>query len=152
MEKSGFFGCDAASKLVRETIYSGIRTPKDLYNALKKCWCAETCAPRMRSDWNEDDATLGQCSVTSFLVQDLFGGMVFGIPLGDGNYHCFNVVGDTVFDLTSEQFRLGLKNIVELTQDKTNLSTAIQQMLRAKYEALLNMALLKYYNGEPVNF
>lgn len=56
------------------------------------------------------------------------------------------------YDLTSEQFRLGLKNIVELTQDKTNLSTAIQQMLRAKYEALLNMALLKYYNGEPVNF
>ena len=56
------------------------------------------------------------------------------------------------YDLTSEQFRLGLKNIVELTQDKTNLSTAIQQMLRAKYEALLNMALLKYYNGESINF
>ena len=56
------------------------------------------------------------------------------------------------FNLTSEQFRLGLKNIVELTQDKTNLSTAIQQMLRAKYEALLNMALLKYYNGEAISF
>ena len=56
------------------------------------------------------------------------------------------------YDLTSEQFRLGLKNIVELTQDKTNLSTAIQQMLQAKYEALLNMALLKYYNGESINF
>ena len=54
------------------------------------------------------------------------------------------------YDLTSEQFRLGMKNIVELTQDKTNLSTAIQQMLRAKYEALLNMALLKYYNGENI--
>ena len=56
------------------------------------------------------------------------------------------------FNLTSEQFRLGLKNIVEVTQDKTNLSTAIQQMLRAKYEALLNMALLKYYNGESISF
>lgn len=56
------------------------------------------------------------------------------------------------YNLTSEQFRLGLKNIVELTQDKTNLSTAIQQMLQAKYEALLNMALLKYYNGESINF
>ncbi len=56
------------------------------------------------------------------------------------------------YDLTSEQFRLGLKNIVELTQDETNLSTAIQQMLQAKYEALLNIALLKYYNGEGINF
>ena len=55
------------------------------------------------------------------------------------------------YNLTSEQFRLGLKNIVELTQDKTNLSTAIQQMLRAKYEALLNIALLKYYNGESID-
>ena len=56
------------------------------------------------------------------------------------------------YNLTSEQFRLGLKNIVELTQDKTNLSTAIQRMLQAKYEALLNMALLKYYNGENIDF
>ena len=56
------------------------------------------------------------------------------------------------YDLTSEQFRLGMKNIVELTQDKTKLSTAIQQMLQAKYEALLNMALLNYYNGEAIRF
>ena len=56
------------------------------------------------------------------------------------------------FDLLQEQFRLGLKNIVELTRDKTNLSAATQQMLQAKYEALLSMALLKYYNGEPISF
>lgn len=56
------------------------------------------------------------------------------------------------YSLTSEQFRLGLKNIVELTQDKTNLSIAIQQTLQAKYEALLNIALLKYYNGEGIQF
>ena len=54
------------------------------------------------------------------------------------------------YNLTSEQFRLGLKNIVELTQDQTNLNTAIQRMLQAKYEALLNIALLKYYNGEGI--
>ena len=29
---------------------------------------------------------------------------MLGVPLGDGNFHCFNVVGDCVFDLTSEQF------------------------------------------------
>ena len=56
------------------------------------------------------------------------------------------------YDLTSEQFRLGMKNIVELTQDKTNLSSATQQMLQAKYMALLNIAMLKYYNGENIQF
>ena len=56
------------------------------------------------------------------------------------------------YDLTSEQFRLGMKNIIELTQDKTNLSSATQQMLQAKYMALLNIAMLKYYNGESIQF
>ena len=56
------------------------------------------------------------------------------------------------YNLTSEQFRLGMKNIVELTQDKTNLSSATQQMLQAKYTALLNIAMLKYYNGESIAF
>ena len=80
------------------------RTPRDIYDLLSNIWCEYTCAPRMRKDWSEANRTLGQCSITAFLAQDLFGGMVYGVPLEDGNYHCFNVVGDCVFDLTSEQF------------------------------------------------
>ena len=79
-------------------------TPREYYDLLSEIWCAETCAPRMRSDWSPENKTLGQCSITAFLLQDLYGGKVFGVPLNDGNYHCFNVVGDCVFDLTSEQF------------------------------------------------
>ena len=58
--------------------------------------------------------TLGQCSITSFLVQDIYGGDVYGIPLGDGNFHCFNKIGDVIFDLTSEQFKyiLDYDNVV----------------------------------------
>ncbi len=80
------------------------RTPRDYYDLLKRAWCAETCAPRMRSDWSTENPTLGQCSITAFLLQDIFCGNVYGVPLDDGNFHCFNVVGDCVFDLTSEQF------------------------------------------------
>ena len=80
-------------------------TPCALYDLLKSCWRADTCAPRMRGDWTEENPTLGQCSITAFLVQDLFGGEVRGVPLGDGNFHCFNVVDGAAFDLTSEQFR-----------------------------------------------
>lgn len=58
----------------------------------------------MRRQWNENNKTLGQCSITAFLVQDIFGGDVLGVPLGDGNYHCFNVVDGVAFDLTSAQF------------------------------------------------
>ena len=79
-------------------------TPRDYYDLLSGVWCAETCAPRMRPDWTPENRTLGQCSITAFLLQDLYGGQVYGVPLGDGNYHCFNAVDGCVFDLTSEQF------------------------------------------------
>ena len=79
-------------------------TPRDMYDLLSGIWCAETCAPRMRKDWSPENKTLGQCSVTAFLMQDLYGGKVYGVPLGDGNFHCFNEADGCVFDLTSEQF------------------------------------------------
>ena len=79
-------------------------TPCDYYEILSKCWSAETCAPRMRTEWSPENRTLGQCSITAFLMQDIYGGKVFGVPQDDGSYHCFNVVDECVFDLTSEQF------------------------------------------------
>lgn len=53
-------------------------------------------------------------------------------------------------DLVSEQFKLGLKNIAELMTGKSNLLSARQQLLQSKYTALLNIALLKFYAGEPL--
>ena len=69
--------------------YTAAGTPEDLYWILRHVWAKDTCAPRMQDRWSEADCTLGHCSVTSFLVQDIYGGEVYGIPLPDGNYHCF---------------------------------------------------------------
>ena len=84
--------------------YPGIVYPADLYDALCHVWCEYTCTQRMRKDWSDDNRTLGQCSITSFLAQDIFGGEVYGIPLPEGGFHCFNRVKEGDFDLTSEQF------------------------------------------------
>lgn len=54
------------------------------------------------------------------------------------------------YDLVSEQFGLGLKNIVELTTGKNNLLQAQQQLLQTKYTTLLNLALLHFYAGTPI--
>ena len=98
-----FYGYDHSFPPV-QTPLTGISTPRELYAALLGCWCAETCAPRMRDRWSPENPSLGQCSVTAFLAQDLFGGTVWGIPLPEGGFHCFNEVCGSVFDLTSEQF------------------------------------------------
>ena len=99
-----FYGWNSEPVSPISNAYPGICNQLDLYNALSHIWAADTCAPRMRNAWTTDNYTLGQCSITAFLAQDIFGGKVYGIPREGGNYHCYNVVGDSVFDLTSEQF------------------------------------------------
>lgn len=101
-----FYGHDAVPNHIRE-----------LYDTFLSVWCAETCAPRMRPHWSKANPTLGQCSITSFLVQDLLGGEVWGILLPDGAYHCFNRIDGYEFDLTSEQFG----------DEKLDYSTAVPQ-------------------------
>lgn len=91
---------------------STVLSPTVLYDILSDIWCADTCAPRLREEWSEENKTLGQCSITAFLAQDIFGGKVYGILRPGGNYHCYNVVGDCCFDLTSEQFGEEAKDLV----------------------------------------
>lgn len=99
-----FWGWEHADAKAVTDEYKGIVTPKDLYDALTHVWCAETCAPRLKERWSRDNITLGQCSVTAFLAQDIFGGKVYGILRPGGNYHCFNITQNCPFDLTSGQF------------------------------------------------
>ena len=99
-----FYGWETADVAPASEHYASIRDPRHLYDILTNLWCRDTCAPRLQAEWSERNRTLGQCSVTAFLAQDIFGGQVYGILRPGGNYHCFNVVGSCVFDLTSEQF------------------------------------------------
>ena len=89
----------------------------------------------MRSDWSPENKTLGQCSITAFLLQDLYGGKVFGVPLDDGNYHCFNVVGGCVFDLTSEQFGDKKLNYTDCPEQFRETHFAKEEK-RQRYEVL----------------
>lgn len=99
-----FFGWETADVSPVTDEYPHIHTPRDLYDVLSDIWCEYTCAPRMRDGWSRENKTLGQCSITAFLAQDIFGGKVYGIPREGGSFHCYNVVGNRTFDLTSEQF------------------------------------------------
>ena len=56
----------------------------------------------------------------------------------------------TSYELIQEQFNLGMKNTVELLTEKSNLLSAQQETLQAKYMAILNMQLLKFYQGEKI--
>ena len=51
------------------------------------------------------------------------------------------------YQLTTEQFGVGMKNTVELITAKNDLLNARVQLLQAKYTALMNNALLEIYQG-----
>lgn len=131
-----FYGWENANVLPAHKEYSEIRNPKHLYDLLSDIWCAETCAPRMRHEWTKENMTMGQCSITAFLVQDVFGGEVYGILRPGGNYHCYNVIDDCKFDLTSEQFG---KEVL----DYTNNPVQTREVHFSKEEKKLRYEYLK---------
>ena len=142
MSNYNFYGWESADIKDKRGL-----TPRDYYDLLSEIWCADTCAPRMRGNWSPENKTLGQCSITAFLMQDIYGGKVYGIPREGGNYHCFNVVGDCVFDLTSEQF--GDEKL-----DYTNCPEQFREVHFAKEEKFerykyLRDRLLAWLSGSP---
>ena len=54
------------------------------------------------------------------------------------------------YSLTEEQFRLGMKNTVELLTQKDNYLQAEQTALQAKYGAVLSQKLLNFYQNIPI--
>ncbi len=134
-----FYGWQGADCAPVNPAYSKIKNPRQLYDLLSGIWSAQTCAPRMRQDWTPKNKTLGQCSITAFLAQDIFGGKVYGILRDGGNYHCYNVVptagGDRLFDLTSEQFG-GEKLCYQKNPEQFREVHFAKEEKRLRYEAL----------------
>ncbi len=137
-----FYGWERALVPAINKTYQNIETPRDLYDILSGIWCADTCAPRMRQNWSSDNKTLGQCSITAFLAQDIFGGRVYGIPREDGNFHCYNVVGDCVFDLTSEQFGSEVLSYKDNPEQFREVHFAKKEKMQ-RYELLKDMLLAR---------
>ncbi len=110
-------------------------TPRDYYDLLSDVWCAETCAPRMRGSWSPENKTLGQCSITAFLMQDIYGGKVYGVSLDNGSVHCFNKGCGRVFDLTSEQFG-GIMLNYDVCREQFRETHFAKEEKRRRYEIL----------------
>jgi len=58
-------------------------------------------------------------------------------------------VGES-YQLTEEQFFLGMKNTIEMLTEKNNLLTAQQEVLQSKYMAVMSIQLLNIYQKKPV--
>ena len=64
---------------------------------LRRCWSVET-SPQ----WLPENPARGQYDVTALVVCDRFGGELLKTPIGS-EWHFYNRVAGTVYDLTAEQ-------------------------------------------------
>lgn len=78
-------------------------TIEELRNILQACWSKETCYPKQKNIWNKNNPSLGQCAITSLLVNDYYDGKI-GKCYVDGISHYFNIINGGIIDLTKEQF------------------------------------------------
>ncbi|WP_294142300.1 TolC family protein [uncultured Sanguibacteroides sp.] len=54
------------------------------------------------------------------------------------------------YRLVQAQFDAGMKNTVELLTEKNNYLSAIQEQIQAKYDAILSIKLLNFYQNQPI--
>lgn len=77
---------------------SAFKTPDQLYERLKAAWSSESSG-----SWSLDNPAKGQCSVTSLVVQDAFGGEILKTRTKGGT-HFYNLIDGVRWDLTVSQF------------------------------------------------
>ena len=75
----------------------------ELKQLLVQAWRKETCSPRLRDKWNEENPSLGQCAITALIVNDFFGGKIMRCMASSGS-HYYNIIDDERIDLTVDQF------------------------------------------------
>lgn len=54
------------------------------------------------------------------------------------------------YNLIKERYNLGMCNTVELTTEQNNYANALQELLQAKYSAVLSLKLLEFYQGKTI--
>ena len=55
------------------------------------------------------------------------------------------------YELAVEQFKLGMKNIAEMEQERSTYMAAELSLAQSKYMALYNLQVLKFYTGIEIN-
>lgn len=75
----------------------------ELKKLLVASWTKETCFPGLKDYWSKQNPSLGQCAVTSLIVNDYYGGKIMRCMTSSGS-HYYNLVNNEIIDLTKEQF------------------------------------------------
>ncbi len=101
-------------------------SPYELHAALKSAWSSESS-----SSWTAANPAKGQCSVTSLVTQDIFGGAILKTQTYGGT-HFYNIINGVRWDLTVSQF----DRPIPFEDKPATRAEAMADTSKAQYEAL----------------
>lgn len=107
---------------------------EQLKQILLKSWDKDTCNPYQKEEWNKDNPSLGQCAITSLIVNDIFGGKIMRCMSPSGS-HYYNIVNDERIDLTVDQF-LGEFPQYENSEERTREYLLSNEDTKKRYSLL----------------
>ena len=128
---------------------------EELKEALASSWSRETCYPPQRDDWSKELPSLGQCAVTSLLLNDLMGGKIFFNP--EYNHYWIETEDGISIDLTIDQFGENVEiysksessreSILEGKRAEIAETKARYKLLKEKFEALFLVEQIEESTG-----
>lgn len=131
-------------ELISKTLNNENLILEEFKKALKKSWSKDTAHESVKKQWDTKNKELGQCAVTSLLVNKYFAGEIWkGDIVGKKYSHFWNVLpnGEKI-DLTKSQLKKENIKIVNI-KVKTTKELLENKDLKIRYE-LLKKRVEKY--------
>lgn len=121
----------------------------ELEKILELSWSKETTLPSLENIWNKTNPSLGQCAITSLVVNDFLGGKIMRCMCKDIS-HYYNLVNGNIIDLTVKQFKDEFPNYIN-GEERTREYLLSNENTKERYLTLLKNVkenFIKYGNYE----
>lgn len=103
----------------------------ELEEYLNMSWSKETSVDE---NWNVKNPALGQCAVTSLVVNDYYGGKIMRCMTSTGS-HYYNLIDNRIIDLTASQFEDEIPPY-ETGEERTREYLLSNENTKKRYELL----------------
>ena len=131
-----------------ENVFEDKMILEEIKELLTLSWSYETCSPGLKKEWNKENPSLGQCAVTSLIVNDFFGGKIMRCMTTSGS-HYYNLIDNNIVDLTVSQFNEPVD--YSKGESRTREYLLSNEETKERYIKLLNIVknnFIKYGNKD----
>ncbi len=117
---------------------------KEIIDIVSLSWSKETCYPKLREEWNISNPSLGQCAITSLVINDFMGGKIMRCII-NGVSHYYNLINDQIVDLTVSQFK-GVIPDYKIAEERSRDYLLSEENTKNRYLVLLKNVKQNFIN------